>query len=122
MIDLQTLDTLAPEQLRAAVRTLANEVQFKQATIDKLTHENAVLKRLKFAAKSESYSPEQKSLIEETLDTDLAALAVVIEALTPRKPPEDKRCPSARSSRPTCHAGRSATNPTTPPAAAASSL
>ncbi|MBK7615620.1 MAG: IS66 family transposase [Burkholderiales bacterium] len=93
MIDLQTLDTLAPEQLRAAVRTLASEVQFKQATIDKLTHENAVLKRLKFAAKSEAYSPEQKSLIEETLDTDLAAVAAEIEALTPSKPPEDKQVP-----------------------------
>ena len=33
----------------------------------------AVLKRLKFAAKSEAYSAEQKSLLEETLDTDLAA-------------------------------------------------
>jgi uncharacterized protein (DUF3084 family) len=30
------------------------EIAFKQATIDKLTHEMAVLKRLKFAAKSEA--------------------------------------------------------------------
>jgi hypothetical protein len=35
------------------------------ALVDKLTHEMAVLKQLKFAAKFEAYSAEQKSLIEE---------------------------------------------------------
>ena len=30
------------------------EVAFKQVVIDKLTHENAVLKRLKFCAKNEA--------------------------------------------------------------------
>src|SRR5256885_6236510 len=56
---------------------------FKQTLIDKLAHENAVLKRLKFAAKSEAYTAEQKSLLEETLDVDLAAVAAEIEALLP---------------------------------------
>ena len=94
MIDLQAIDALNPEQLRAAVRTLVSEVSFKQATIDKLTHEMAVLKRLKFAAKSEGYNAEQKSLIEETLDTDLAALAAEVEALEPGKTaPQDKQIP-----------------------------
>ena len=73
------LDTLDPEQLRQALRASRAEVAFKQAVIDKLTHENAVLKRLKFAAKSEAYSAEQKSLLEETLDTDLAELGQEIE-------------------------------------------
>jgi transposase len=46
------------------------EVAFKQALIDKLTHEMAILKRLKFAATSrEGRSAEQKSLLEETLDS-----------------------------------------------------
>ena len=52
----------------------SRELAHKQALIDKLTHGNAVLKRLKFAAKSEAYSTEQRSLLEETLDTDLAEL------------------------------------------------
>jgi transposase len=43
----------------------------------------AVLKRLKFAATSERFAstlaPEQKSLLEETLDADLAELDVEIE-------------------------------------------
>jgi len=88
------IDTLDPEQLRQAVRKLMSEVAFKQATIDKLTHEMAVLKRLKFAAKSEGFSAEQKSLLEEAIDADLAALAAEIEAQQPKKPAaEDKQQP-----------------------------
>jgi hypothetical protein len=45
------LDTLTPAQLRELTARLLSEVRYKQATIDKLTHENAVLKRMKFAAK-----------------------------------------------------------------------
>ena len=112
MIADELIDTLKPQQLRQALRTAQaetvskneviarqeREVAFKQATIDKLTHEMAVLKRLKFAAQSEKYAqaftPEQKSLIEETLDTDLAALAAEIEVQQPAKPErEDKQSP-----------------------------
>jgi transposase len=77
----EDLDTLEPEQLREKLRASRAELAFKQAVIDKLTHENAILKRLKFAAKSEAYSAEQRSLLEETLDSDLAAVAVEIEAM-----------------------------------------
>jgi transposase len=84
MISAQQLDALDP-QTRQAVQSLLAQVQqrdaeiaFKQALIDKLTHENAILKRLKFAATSERFAstlaPEQRSLLEETLDTDLAEL------------------------------------------------
>jgi transposase len=83
------LDTLEPEQLREALRASRAEVAFKQAVIDKLTHENAVLKRLKFAARSEAYNAEQKSLLEETLDSDLAAVAAEIEAMQPASGADD---------------------------------
>jgi transposase len=79
----EDIDTLDPEQLREKLRASRAEVAFKQAVIDKLTHENAILKRLKFAAKSEAYTAEQKSLLEETLDSDLAAVAAEIEAMDP---------------------------------------
>ena len=59
------------------------EVAFKQAVIDKLTHENAIIKRPKFAAKPEAYSAEQSSLLEEMLDGDLAAVAAEIAAMAP---------------------------------------
>ncbi|WP_243415804.1 IS66 family transposase [Acidovorax sp. 99] len=56
------------------VQSLRQTVSFKQITIDKLTHENALLKRLKFAAQSERFSAEQRSLLEETLDEDTQAV------------------------------------------------
>lgn len=94
------LDTLSPDQLRDAVRVLMAElasksadIAFKQATIDKLAHEMAILKRLKFAAKSEAFNGEQKSLIDETIDTDLAALALEIEQRTPSKDKVEKQQP-----------------------------
>ena len=65
------------------------QIAFKQAFIDKLTHEMAVLKRLKFAAQSEAFNAEQKSLLEEAIDTDLAALAAEIEQAAPSPQSQD---------------------------------
>ena len=59
---------------QAAIAFRDREIEFKQRLIDKITHEMAVLKRLKFAAQSERFTPEQRSLLEETIDADLAAL------------------------------------------------
>jgi transposase len=91
------LDTLEPQQMRAALLSLMGELAerdsviarqgqeavFKQALIDKLTNENALLKRMKFAAQSERFSAEQKSLLDESLDEDLQAVADEIEQATP---------------------------------------
>jgi transposase len=108
VIDATHLDQLNAQQLREAVRSLIGtaatqaseierkdrEIAFKQAFIDKLTHEMAVLKRLKFAARSESFNAEQKSLLEDTIDTDLAALAAEIEqAELPPQDQDDKQKP-----------------------------
>jgi transposase len=100
MISDEQLDALDP-QMRQAMLSLMAELQakdvliarrdreaaFKQALIEKLTHENAMLKRLKFAATSERFAstlaPEQKSLLEETLDSDLAELDVEIAYFSP---------------------------------------
>ena len=93
MIAPSHIDTLDPTQLRQALHSLmaevavkdelierhARESAFKQAIIDKLTHEMAVLKRLKFAARSEAFNAEQKSLLEETIDADLAALQAELD-------------------------------------------
>jgi len=78
-------------QLRELRARLQAEVLHKQAVIDKLTHENAVLKRLKFAAQSERFNAEQRSLLEETLDADLEAVAREIEALAPQTAPAAQR-------------------------------
>ncbi|WP_172227124.1 IS66 family transposase [Caenimonas soli] len=92
-MDEAQLQEFDAQQLRDVVRTLIADVSFKQTTIDKLTHEMAVLKRLKFAAQSEAYSAEQKSLLDETIDTDLAALAAEIEQASPPPSPQDKQKP-----------------------------
>ena len=98
MIDEARIQDLDAQQLRQVVRTLIADVAgkdaqiaIKQATIDKLTHEMAVLKRLKFAAKSEAFNAEQRSLLEETIDTDLAALATEIEQADPSPQGQDDK-------------------------------
>jgi transposase len=101
VIDEAQLKTLDAQQLREVVRSLMDQIQvrdreiaFKQATIDKITHEMAVLKRLKFAAKSEHFSAEQKSLLEEAIDADLEVLQRELEQLAPEAPAErEKRQP-----------------------------
>ena len=66
----ESLAQLSEAQLRETLATLMQAMQrrdtelaFKQTVIDKLTHENAVLKRLKFAAQSERYSAEQSRAV-----------------------------------------------------------
>lgn len=102
MIDATHLGQLDAQQLREAVLSLMGErasqaaeierkdreIAFKQAVIDKITHEMAVLKRLKFAAKSEAFNAEQKSLLEETIAADLEALERELAAVQP--PPKDE--------------------------------
>ena len=63
------------------------QLAFKQTLIDKLTHENALLKRMKFAAQSERFSPEQKSLLDDEIEADLAAVASEIDALAQTQAP-----------------------------------
>ena len=77
----QKLPSMSADELRETVQSLFKTLTFKQATIDKLTHENAYLKRLKFAAQSERFSSEQRSLLEETLDEDLQAVNDEIEQI-----------------------------------------
>jgi transposase len=86
------------------------------AVIDKLTHENAVLKRLKFAAKSEAHSAEQKSLLEKTLDSDLASVATEIVSMQPtakaageKQAPKREKVPAALPRREIRHEPENAT-------------
>lgn len=89
---LTLIETTASQS--AVIERKDCEIAFKQAFIDKLTHEMAVLKRLKFAAQSEAYNAAQTSLLEEAIDTDLAALAAEIEqAAPPQQGQDDKQKP-----------------------------
>ena len=85
-IDLQGMDEgtrAVVQRLLSQVQQQATELKHKQALLDKLSYEMAVLKRLKFAAKSEALAVDQRSLLQEALEEDLQAVAEEIEQLRP---------------------------------------
>jgi transposase len=73
------------------VASNTEQIKFKQALIDKITYENAVLKRLKFGLNSEKMNAEQRSLLDETLDADLAAVADEIALALPESATAQKK-------------------------------
>jgi transposase len=82
------------QQLAAHQQSLVSkdqEIHFKQTKIDLLTHEIARYKRLQFAAKSEKLNADQRSLLDETLDADLAALEAELQALNPAPKAKPRR-------------------------------
>lgn len=90
VIDPQQLQHMDAQQLRALAEGLMaklvdkdQEIHFKQTKIDLLTHEIARYKRVQFAAKSEKLHADQRSLLDESLDADLAALEAELQALSP---------------------------------------
>jgi transposase len=105
MLSPANLNDLNPDQLRTLAAALIaqvtdkdRELVYRQSRIDQLTHEISVLKRYQFGKRSEQLAPVQASLLDETLDGDIAAIEVELEELqapasgaTPRKQP--KRVP-----------------------------
>jgi transposase len=86
-MDAQQLRTLAAELINkvgsheAEIERRDRELHRRQVKIDQLTHEMAVLRRWKFAARSEQLHGEQRSLLEETLDADLEAMQTELDDL-----------------------------------------
>lgn len=75
------LSALTAEQLRTLVAGLMGEVEQKERANlhlktlnDKLTHELAILKRHRFARRSESLNAQQGSLLDELVDADIGAI------------------------------------------------
>jgi len=95
MISLHALDHLPPEQLRALaaqlmqrVETLDHQVGTLGKTVEtmgkKISRDRTViekLKRFKFAKRSEQLSPQQASLLDDLIDTDIAAIEAELQAL-----------------------------------------
>jgi transposase len=98
----ESLASLSAEQLREVVsqllleagehaKTIASkdsEIKYRQAKIEQLTHEMAVLKRWKFGKSREQLGAAQASLLDETLDADIAAIEQELEALAPAPQPD----------------------------------
>ena len=95
MTSLPNLDHLNPEQLRALaaqlmqcvenldqkVETMGKQIYHHKTVNEKLAHEIAQLKRFKFAKRSEQLSPDQASLLDDLIETDIAAIEAELEAL-----------------------------------------
>jgi len=99
VVEQQSLSDLSAEQLREMTTRLMTELRHQRALNEKLAYENALLKRMKFAAQSERHGAEQRSLLEDEIDADLAAVAKEIEQLgTPAAaPPQDKQQPKRQA-------------------------
>ena len=80
--------------MTAQIVSRDDEIRFKDAKLQKLVAEVARLKRLKFGAKAEAMTADQRRLFEETLAEDEAELLARIAALRSDKtpaPPADER-------------------------------
>jgi transposase len=86
------LQAMSFAEVCALASRLQAQVRHTEALNAKMAHEMAVLKRLKFAATSERFNAEQKSLLDEAIDEDLQALTLEI-AQRPgfEKAPADKQ-------------------------------
>lgn len=114
MVDAEQLVGLSAEQLREialrlvadlanqqrlledkdrSIETLTREVKFKSTKVDQLTHELAQYKRLRFGKSSEKLDAAQASLLEEALDTDLAAIDEELRKLRPPVPAAERLQP-----------------------------
>ena len=69
--------------LDQAISSKDREILYRQAKIDQLTHEIAVLKRWKFGRSREQQGAGQVSLLDETIDADIAAIEQELQDLAP---------------------------------------
>lgn len=108
-------DDLTPEQLRALaaqlmervasldqqVSGLSQQVHYHKTRNEQLAHEIAILKRHKFARRSEQLSPDQISLLDDLLDTDIATIEAELQALSPAPVEAEPRQQPKRTALPT---------------------
>ena len=81
----QQIDAL-DQQITSLEQTLCSkdrEIKYRQAKIDQLTHEMALLKRWKFGRSREQLDSTQASLLDEAIDADIAAIEEELEHLAP---------------------------------------
>ena len=104
---LDSLDFLSPQELRALAADLIvaagkqdRELLLRQTRIDQLTHEIALLKRFRYGARSEQLSAGQASLLEESVDADLAAIEIELDALQDAAPERRARQQPKRAALP----------------------
>jgi len=105
MVDPACLEALNAQQLRELARALMTQVAHRERTIadkdreillrqtkiDQLTHEMALLKRWRYGRRAEQLDPAQASLLDETIEADLAAIETELQRLRPAPAPQGER-------------------------------
>jgi len=96
---VETLDQQV-ETMGKTVESMGKKINRDQTLIEKLTHEIAQLKRLKFAKRSEQMNPEQASLLNDLIDTDIAAIEAELQSLQAVITPAEKKQKPKRTTLP----------------------
>ena len=65
-----------------------NEIQWKDLKISQLSHEMAILKRWRFGRAAEAFHGLQRSLLEESIDEDLGAIEIELDAVRDNPKPK----------------------------------
>jgi len=73
------IERLQQQEIQLATRD--EELKREQLKIDQLTHEIATLNRWRYAKRSEQIDAVQRSLLDESIDADIEAISLEIEAL-----------------------------------------
>lgn len=91
------LNQFSADQLRALAMELLDRVEstdrelhYTKAVNEKLAHELAILKRNKFTRRSEQLDGHQGLLLEELMDSDIAAIEAELAELTETLSPDAK--------------------------------
>ena len=88
---------------QAALARAENRVKEVEFQNEKLAFELAYLRRMRYGAKTENWSPEQRDLFEETIAADIAAIEAEMEKRKAQALPTDagkKKAPRARGRQP----------------------
>ncbi len=81
-------DTALLQSKDALIKAKDAAIIAKDFKIEALTHEVAYYRRIRFSVKSESLSPMQRDLFEETWNTDMSAIEAELEQLKDDQPCE----------------------------------
>ncbi|CAH0140939.1 hypothetical protein SRABI111_00703 [Pseudomonas carnis] len=70
---------------------MCQKIHHDETIIEQLAHEIAILKRHRFAKSSEQISPAPGNLLDDLLDTDIAAIEAELKAVNPPTAPDELR-------------------------------
>ncbi|MEA8567920.1 IS66 family transposase zinc-finger binding domain-containing protein, partial [Pseudomonas aeruginosa] len=84
-------DHLTPEQLRQLAAQLSQRVDHLETLNQRLNHELALLRRHRFARRSEQLNGDQLNLLDEMIEADIAAIEAELETARPEPAKREPR-------------------------------